>query len=261
MESNANGVTEGDKPASLGMAAMDLSWLFCSAEEQLLITIKCGEDGDEKTFTVLKPILTKHSKFFEKCLRNPCKESASSTIELPEVKPGRMMLYLTLANRQALMRGSSTNKTLVELDDFSAATALESHVKFYQLCDFLQNDALAKGVRDMLVRYVKNRDRVHDEDDAPTIFRVYAGAFDLLEPGHVGQAKLRRILVKNFCRLAVPSVYFRHCSVLSNYPEFLMEVGKQYALNAMWNDPFLRSTAEGIKTQRMLIDDESETQQ
>ncbi|KAJ0329722.1 hypothetical protein COL922a_012725 [Colletotrichum nupharicola] len=212
MESNANGVTEGDKPASLGMAAMDLSWLFCSAEEQLLITIKCGEDGDEKTFTFLKPIQTKHSKFFEKCLRNPCKESASSTIERPEV----------------------------ELDDFSAATALESHVKFYQLCDFLQNDALAKGVRDMLVRYVKNRDRVHGEDDAPTIFRVYAGAFDLLEPGHVGQAKLRRILVKTFCRLAV---------------------GKQYALNAMWNDPFLRSAAEGIKTQRMLIDDESETEQ
>ncbi|KAF4856219.1 hypothetical protein CGCSCA4_v001079 [Colletotrichum siamense] len=262
MEVNRNGNSNNDdKPVSLGMAAVDLSWLFCSAEEQLLVTIKCGKDGDEKTFTVLKPILTKHSKFFENCLRNPCKESISSTIELPEVRPNRMMLYLTLANRQALMKGDSANKSIVELDDFATPTHLGHHVAFYQLCDFLQNDGLAKGAWDMIFRYTKCKDRLQDERNAPRVFRAYAAAFDLLEPGHAGQAKLRRLLVKSFCRLITSSLYFKHCSLLSNHPAFLMEVSKQHALNAIWNDPSSRSTAENIKTQRMLVDDESETEQ
>ncbi|KAI8292098.1 hypothetical protein K4K59_006310 [Colletotrichum sp. SAR11_240] len=261
MEINPNGDSNNeDQPVSLGMAAMDLSWLFCSTEEQRLITIKCGKDGEEKTFTVLKPILTKHSKFFRNCLRNPCKESASSTIELPEVTPGRMMLYLTLAHRQALMKGSLTNKALVEFDDFATPTALECHVKFYQLCDFLQNQELAASVQKMILDYLKALRNLDDETESPSMFSIFGRSFHLLESGHIVQARLRRALVKSFCLYVNAAMYFKHCSRYGDYPDFLMEISKQYVLNAMWNDPAQRTAAKNFKTQRMLIDDVSESE-
>ncbi|KAI8264984.1 hypothetical protein K4K58_011848 [Colletotrichum sp. SAR11_239] len=262
MESNANSVAKGDdkKPIPFGTAAIDMSWLFSSDEKNLLVTIKCGQKDDIKTFTVFKPILTKYSKFFDKCLGNPCKEAASSTIELPEVRPGLMMLYLTLANRQALVNCKST-ETLVKREDFAVPNAIKSHVRFYQLCDFLQNDGLVKGVREMFVGYIKSRSRLQDENAAPNFINAYGGAFNILEPDHVDQAKLRRVLVKNFCRIISHSVHFKHFSILQEYPDFLMEVSKQRVLNAMWHDPTQRSIADNTKTQRMLIDDESEPEQ
>ncbi|KAF4877492.1 hypothetical protein CGCSCA1_v003133 [Colletotrichum siamense] len=258
MESNTNSVTKGDdnKPISFGTAAMDLSWLFSSDEENLLITIKCGQ-GEKKTFTVLKPILIKHSKFFDKCLRNPCKESKSLTVKLPEVPSGMMMLYLTVANRQALMN-CTPEATLVKRKDFANPNAIEEHAKFYQLCDFLQNEQLAESTQKMLVDFLKSQRKIQNESNCPTVFRAYGKTFGLLEPGHVVQAKIRRVLVKSLCSLVNASKFFKYCDILKDYPDFHFEVAKQNALNAMWNDPAQKSIADNTKTQRMLIDDESE---
>ncbi|KAF4912796.1 hypothetical protein CGCVW01_v011004 [Colletotrichum viniferum] len=259
MESNTNSVTKGDdnKPISLGTAAMDLSWLFSSGEENLLVTIKCGQKGDKKTFPVLKPILIKHSEFFDECLRNPCKESKSLTVKLPGVPAGMMMLYLTVANRQALMNCTSED-TLVKCEDFAHPDSIEEHADFYRLCDFLQNEKLAKSTQKMLVDFLKSQRKVHNENDCPSIFRAYGNTFNNLARDHVVQAKLRRVLVKSFCCMASASNFFKHCKALKEYPDFLLEVAKQYALNSMWKDSVQKKAAEKIKTQRMSIDDESE---
>ncbi|KAH0431644.1 hypothetical protein CcaCcLH18_06948 [Colletotrichum camelliae] len=264
MESNENSVAKGneEKPIEFGNAAIDMSWMFSPDQESPLVTIKCGSGSNTKVFTVLKCILTKNSEFFAGCLRNQCRESASSTIELPEVLPGLMMLYLTLATRQAVMNGKSMNKkALVSREDFATPTGIKAHVQFYQLCDFLRNDKLASSVRDMLVDYLKGLTCLPDESICPKVFRIYAETFGILEPGHVAQAKLRRILVKSFCLYITASVYFKHSAGFESHPEFLTQISKQYILNGMWNDPVHKKAAAMIKTQRMSIDDESEPEQ
>ncbi|EQB49623.1 hypothetical protein CGLO_11021 [Colletotrichum gloeosporioides Cg-14] len=246
MESNANSVVDDDAnknesnsddgnevPASFGVAAVDLTWLFSSDEKKPMVSIKCGnmETLGVSAFTVLKPILTKHSQFFDKCLRNPCKESESLIIELPEVLPSNMMLYLTLTTRQALMNCASA-ETL--------------------------NEGLAKSTRKMFVDYLKTQRKVRTESNCPEIFRAYADTFEILKQGHVVQDKLRRVLVKSFCfKINAPN-FFKYCDALKEYPDFHFEVAKQYALNSMWNDPVHKTAAVKIKTQRMSIDDESE---
>ncbi|KAF5494835.1 hypothetical protein CGCS363_v009871 [Colletotrichum siamense] len=228
-------------------------------EEKPMVMIKCGKVGQTRTFTILKPILIKHSKFFDKCLRNPCKESESLTIEFPEVRPSIMMLYLTLATRQALINPNSENKKpLVEPNDFKLPTGISSHIQFYQLCDYLQNHELATSVQKMILDYLNLPEDLDDETEAPAMFSIYGRSFDLLEPGHIVQAKIRRALVKSFCLFVNVSMYFKRCSDMQNHPDFLMEISKQYVLNAMWSNPAQRSAAMKIKTQRMLVDDESE---
>ncbi|KAF3800964.1 hypothetical protein GCG54_00010238 [Colletotrichum gloeosporioides] len=272
MESNANSVVDDDAnknesnsddgnevPASFGVAAVDLTWLFCSDEKKPMVTIKCGnmETLGVSAFTVLKPILTKHSQFFDKCLRNPCKESESLIIELPEVLPSNMMLYLTLTTRQALMNCASA-ETLVKREDFTDPNYIANQARFYQLCDFLQNEGLAKSTRKMFVDYLKTQRKVRTESNCPEIFRAYADTFEILKQGHVVQDKLRRVLVKSFCfKINAPN-FFKYCDALKEYPDFHFEVAKQYALNSMWNDPVHKTAAVKIKTQRMSIDDESE---
>ncbi|KAK2779740.1 hypothetical protein CKAH01_03088 [Colletotrichum kahawae] len=253
MEINCSSVTNvdannDDKPAPLGLAAMDLSWAFCSLEEKSLVTIKCGSNGDEKTFMAFKPILTRHSLFFKKCLGNPCKESISSTVELPEVSPGGMMLYLTLATRQALMNRKFMD-TLVKKEDLAIPNAIESHARFYQLCDFLQNEELAKSTHKMLVDFLKSLRRINTGSNCPGTFRAFGDTFGVFEPGHVAQTS------------AHPGQELLSSRQRFGHPDFHFEVAKQYALNSMWNDPVQRSAAEKTKTQRMLIDDESEPEQ
>ncbi|KAI8167715.1 hypothetical protein KHU50_006436 [Colletotrichum sp. SAR 10_65] len=255
MESDANGVDKEMKtPTPFGLAAMDLNWLFSSNQEKPMVTIKCETS---QTFTVLKPILIKHSKFFEKCLRNPCKESESLTVELPEVRPSLVMLYLTLATRQALGNGASTD-TLVNINDFAHPGSIESHVRFYQLCDYLQNEELAKGTHKMLVDFIKSQKTSNVERNVLNFFAAYSDTFAILEQGHAIQARIRRVLVKSFCSAVSPPIFFEHCDNLKQNPDFLLEVTKQYALNSMWKIPTYRSAAEQIKTQRILVDDESE---
>lgn len=236
-----------------------LNVLTKHSEENLLVTIKCGRKGDEKTFTVLRPTLIKHSRFFDKCLRNPCKESKYLTVKLPEVPSGMMMLYLIVASRQALMNCTS-EETLVKRKDFANPNAIEGHAKLYQLCDFLQNEQLAESTQKMLVDFLKNQRKIHNESNCPTVFRAYGKTFGVLEPGHVVQAKIRRVLVKSFCSLVNASKFFKYCDILKEYPDFHFEVAKQNALNAMWKDPAQKSIADNTKTQRMLIDDESEAE-
>lgn len=170
-----------------------------------------------------------------------------------------MMLYLTLATRQALMNRASA-ETLVKRKDFADPTYMSDHVQFYQLCDFLQNEELGKSTHKLLVNLIKSQQNVYTGGNCPTIFRGYGNTFDLLKQGHVAQAKLRRLLVKTFCCTINASNCFKYCDALKEYPDFHFEVAKQYALNSMWKDPTHKKAAAMIKTQRMSIDDESESE-
>ncbi|KAI8262399.1 hypothetical protein K4K56_005876 [Colletotrichum sp. SAR 10_98] len=171
--------------------------------------------AEDKKFSVRENILIKHSKYFEKSLRNPrYVESQTKTFTFDDIKAVHLGVYLHLVYCQ-----------------------FPGHIEIYQLCDRFLNKDLAVAVSEGLQCYLILDPSVwHDSfvsEDYETFSSFYirslSQCFKLLDQSSGTDRHLRRAIVYSLCH-CMPIAISQEClKLIQGNHELLFEVASCYA--------------------------------
>ncbi|KAL3291876.1 Kelch-like protein 30 [Colletotrichum asianum] len=190
--------------------------------------------AEDKKFSVRENILIKHSKYFERSLRNPrYVESQTKTFTFDDIKAVHLGVYLHLVYCQVF--GQSAD--IPSFGEPERCIWFPGHVEIYQLCDRFLNKDLAVAVSEGLQCYLILDPSVwYDSfvsEDYETFSSFYirslSQCFKLLDQSSDTDRHLRRAIVYSLCH-CMPIAISQEClKLIQGNHELLFEVASCYA--------------------------------
>ncbi|KAJ0339065.1 hypothetical protein COL154_011764 [Colletotrichum chrysophilum] len=190
--------------------------------------------AEDKKFSVRENILIKHSKYFERSLRNPrFVESQTKTFTFDDIKAVHLGVYLHLVYCQIFGQAGD----VPYFGEPERCIWFPGHFEIYQLCDRFLNKDLAVAVWEGLKCYlilepsIWNDSYVSEEYETFSSFYIksLSQCFKLLDPTNDTDKRLGRAIIYSLCH-CVPIAASQEClRLIQGNHRLLFEVASCYA--------------------------------
>ena len=193
-----------------------------------------------ETIVTHRDILTKHSEYFQRCLKEPWSEAQKGSITFDDIEPRYLGLFVGVAFTFSSMLPVPTPQTSDHPEASSARTPLRDWIEVYKLCDRFvcptMTDFLYSSIRASIGEGHRALFRSpNDSGLQAALIQDFADGYEALDLEQIIQKDLASTLIHYFCEGVG---YASWCEVMDENstggkglerPRFVLSVSRGFA--------------------------------
>ncbi|KAH7310415.1 hypothetical protein B0I35DRAFT_358190 [Stachybotrys elegans] len=181
-----------------------------------------------------RQVLAQHSRYFEKCLQNQFKEGQEGVIDLDDINPKYLALYIGVAYSHSSIVPHAPPAPDPNPETSAPKSPLRDLVEVFKLCDRFISPAMGDFVLKCILINIGNNHRAlyrssSDEKQQQALMRDFADAFEALNRDQADQEKLAETMIKYFVEGIDFTAWDNFMGTVTDCPQFVAHVSRAFS--------------------------------